>query len=164
MGFLFLFLYLFPCSIIFLQRFLGEAWQDLNHFILIIAAVLSLALGIKTEVCLVFFLQIIFIVRGANHGICFLNHPYIGSRLLWFLFHTMRSMTVSLSKEKSGWSKINYSPETLVFYWVNLTSFTLSIFVVHWFSCSTNLLIVCEAWSIVLFILSDLLILVCQYS
>ena len=58
----------------------------------------------------------------------------------------------------SGWSKINYSPETLVFYWANLTSFSLSIFVVHWFSCPTDLLIVCEVWSIVLVILSDLLI------
>nr|XP_023883309.1 uncharacterized protein LOC111995625 isoform X2 [Quercus suber] len=34
------------------RRFLGEAWQDLNLIILIIAAVLSLALGIKTEVVL----------------------------------------------------------------------------------------------------------------
>lgn len=40
------------------QRFLWEAWQDLTLVILIIAAVASLALGIKTEVS--FFLSIIF--------------------------------------------------------------------------------------------------------
>lgn len=33
-----------------LQRFLWEAWQDLTLIILIIAAVVSLVLGIKTEV------------------------------------------------------------------------------------------------------------------
>lgn len=33
-----------------LQRFLWEAWQDLTLIILIIAAVVSLGLGIKTEV------------------------------------------------------------------------------------------------------------------
>lgn len=36
------------------QRFLWEAWQDLTLIILIIAAVASLALGIKTEVCSVY--------------------------------------------------------------------------------------------------------------
>lgn len=33
-----------------LQRFLWEAWQDLTLIILIVAAVVSLVLGIKTEV------------------------------------------------------------------------------------------------------------------
>ena len=32
------------------QRFLWEAWQDLTLIILIIAAAVSLGLGIKTEV------------------------------------------------------------------------------------------------------------------
>ena len=50
-------IYLFPCSIIFLQRFLWEAWQDLNLIILIIAALLSLALGIKKGVFGVFFID-----------------------------------------------------------------------------------------------------------
>jgi hypothetical protein len=36
-----------------LQRFLWEAWQDLTLIILIVAAIASLGLGIKTEVCLV---------------------------------------------------------------------------------------------------------------
>ena len=36
------------------QRFLWEAWQDLTLIILIIAAAVSLALGIKTEVQSVF--------------------------------------------------------------------------------------------------------------
>lgn len=36
------------------QRFLWEAWQDLTLVILIVAAVASLILGIKTEVCLVY--------------------------------------------------------------------------------------------------------------
>lgn len=37
-----------------LQGFLWEAWQDLTLIILIIAAVVSLVLGIKTEVFLAF--------------------------------------------------------------------------------------------------------------
>lgn len=39
---------------IFLQTFLWEAWQDLTLIILIIAAAVSLVLGIKTEVWLFF--------------------------------------------------------------------------------------------------------------
>lgn len=35
---------------LFLQRFLWEAWQDLTLIILMVAAVASLVLGIKTEV------------------------------------------------------------------------------------------------------------------
>lgn len=38
-------------TVVVLQRFLWESWQDLTLIILIIAAVVSLALGIKTEVC-----------------------------------------------------------------------------------------------------------------
>lgn len=37
-------------DVCFVKRFLWEAWQDLTLIILIIAAVASLVLGIKTEV------------------------------------------------------------------------------------------------------------------
>nr|POE64494.1 isoform 2 of sumo-activating enzyme subunit 2 [Quercus suber] len=39
-------------GLLLLKRLLWEAWQDLNLIILIIAALLSLALGIKKEACL----------------------------------------------------------------------------------------------------------------
>ena len=42
------------------QRFLWEAWQDLTLIILIIAAAVSLALGIKTEVQSAFIIAKIF--------------------------------------------------------------------------------------------------------
>lgn len=48
-GYCFLFVFVFNGSLL-LQMFLWEAWQDLTLIILIVAAVASLALGIKSEV------------------------------------------------------------------------------------------------------------------
>nr|POF25426.1 calcium-transporting atpase 9, plasma membrane-type [Quercus suber] len=99
------------------KRFLWEAWQVLNLIILIIAAVLSLALGIKTEV-----------VLDAHNGV--ISTMKLGAN--WVDMHLLEWMYVLNGVRKiwkEGWGVLyrEVHEERMHHLFFNDTSFSLGL-------------------------------------